>query len=161
MRFATEYIVLHEDGKMPSEESFCPSIWAIDESDIDGDYYYDGIDGRWTSLTITLDDNKGKSSSLDVNTYREHNRNYEPSVCEADDLKRYIQYRKEGRFNANEKIKNIKKLCITSLCFESTDIGCYEEFLDTVYKFLKATEGCVVNFGELDADRFKEKYLSA
>jgi len=53
MKIATEFLILHEDGPMPSEEKFCPSLWKNENSDINGDYYYDNIDGRWTNLSIS------------------------------------------------------------------------------------------------------------
>jgi hypothetical protein len=159
MKIVTEFLVLHEDGEMPNEEKLCPSIWQDESMDSEGDYYYDSIDGRWTHLTVSRVLTNGKKSILEVNTYREKNRNYDPGICEVDDLKRYIQYRNEGRYDSNSNINGIKDLCITSLSFETYDLEGYEEFLKTVYYFLNYTAGIIVNHKEMDAASFKSEYF--
>ena len=159
MKIATEFLILHEDGVMPPEEKFCPSLWRHEDSEIDGDYYYDGIDGRWTSLSISIDAEEHKDTVLDINVYRQNNRNYEPSICEADDLKRYIQYRREGRYVGNATISKIKNMCITSMCIETYSVDRYDEFLRTVLFFLDFSGGILVNYGELDALSFKQEFI--
>jgi len=159
MKIATEFLILHEDGPMPSEEKFCPSLWKNENSDINGDYYYDNIDGRWTNLSISENIEEDKNTVLDINIYRENNRNYESGICEADDLKRYIQYRKEKRYIGNANISSINNLCITSMCFQTYKIDSYDEFLRTVLFFLNFSNGVLVNYGELDAASFKKKFI--
>jgi hypothetical protein len=159
MKIATEFLILHEDGTMPSEEKFCPSLWECEDSEIDGDYYYDDIDGRWTNLSISKNIDESRHTVLEVNVYRENNRNYEPSICEADDLKRYIQYRKEGRYSENKIICKINNLCVTSMCFETCVHDDYEEFLRTVLFFLNFSGGVLVNYGELDGASFEQEFI--
>jgi hypothetical protein len=159
MKIFTEFIVLHEDGPMPNEEMFCPSFWKAKEFDADGDYYYDDIDGRWTNVEITKRYTSGNDSSLDVNVYRQNNRNYEPSVQEVEDLKRYVEYKMNGRYSYNHLISGIKNLCVTSLFFESYSIDDYQAFLKSVYSFLEYSNGVLINCKELDAVSFKEEFI--
>ncbi|MBU2713082.1 hypothetical protein [Zooshikella harenae] len=159
MKIATEFIILHEDGEMPKEEQFCPSLWLGDDYDSDGDYYYDHIDGRWTSLLIKKKEENEKNTVLEVSVYREKNRDYDPSVLEVDDLKRFITYRNNGRYSMNSEICSISNLCITSIRFETHSIMHYQEFLSTVFFFLNYTRGILINFDELNADGFKRKFI--
>jgi hypothetical protein len=160
MKIITEFIVLHEDFKMPDEEKFCPSFWGSEDYDSDGDYYYDNINGRWTNLEIAKRQLDGKESSLKVNVYWEFDRLYEPSLLEADDLKRFIDYTRQGRYSDNEVISGIERLGVTSFSFETHSLVDYEEFLCTVYFYLNYTKGILVNFKDLDAIGFKHEFLS-
>ncbi|MBU6951274.1 hypothetical protein [Hahella sp. HN01] len=160
MKIATEFIVLHKDQKMPEEEMFCASLWRADDTDSDGDYYYYNINGRWTSLSITKREPDGKESSLSVSVYWEFDRLYEPAILEDDDLKRFIDYKHQGRYADVKAISDIEKLGVTSLSFETYSLVDYEEFLRTVYFYLDYTKGILVNFKGFNAERFKEEFLS-
>lgn len=153
MKVFTEFIILHEDIVMPDEENFCPSLWIHNDSDFEGDYYYDGIGGRWTHLEIS---NKGVV--LSVNVYRGQNRNYDPGIFEVKELKRFIGYKESGRYKESENIKNT---CVTSFFFETSDVSrYYPEFLETVLYFLNYSDGLIVNCGVLDKNSFRKEFLS-
>lgn len=159
MKIYSEFIVLHEDGPMPAEENFCPSFWQAPSFDADGDYYYDGIDGRWTNLQITKELDGGAKSTLRVDTYREH-RLYDPSILEVADLQRYIDYVHNGRYQANQQITALNSLAVTSLIIETGTLQDYAEYLKTIHFFLVYTQGIVVSPREMDADAFQVEFLS-
>ncbi len=155
MKIFSEMIVIHEDVAMPEEQRFMPSFWATDDFDSDGDYYYDGIDGRWTTLRITQRLPDGRSV-LEVDTFREQ-RNYDPALQEAADLERYIVYWRAGRYQ--RAASHIQRPAVTSLRIETPHLADYREFLETVAFFLAHGNGIVANFKELDATRFRTEFL--
>jgi hypothetical protein len=159
MKITAEFIVLHDDGPMPEEDKFCPSFWQSKKFDSDGDYYYENIDGRWTNLEMTKLESNDKNSMLVVNTYREKNRNYEPATYEIADLKRYVDYKLEGRYLSDAVINGIRNLSVTSLFFETYNLEDYQEFLKTVHFFLGYSKGVLVNFNHLDASSFYTEFL--
>lgn len=155
MKIFSEMIIIHEDVAMPKEERFMPSFWTADDFDSDGDYYYDGIDGRWTTLRITKRLPDGQSV-LEVDTFREK-RNYDPAIQEAADLERYIVYWRAGRYQ--RAAPHIQSPAVTSLRIETRHLADYREFLETVAFFLAHGNGIVANFKELDAARFHTEFL--
>ena len=159
MRIYTELIVLYEDAPMPAEESFCPSIWQAADFDSDGDYYATGVEGRWTQLELTRREEGAPESTLGIYSYRENNA-YEPGLQEIVDLRRYIDYHRQGRYQHEGPIAHIESLAVTSLCFDTPSVKDYREFLETVYRFLEAMSGHVVNYAPiLDAAAFKDHFL--
>jgi hypothetical protein len=155
MKIFSEMIVLHEDVVMPEEGRFVPSFWLSNDFDSDGDYYYEGIDGRWTTLRITKRAPDGKSM-LEVDTFREK-RLYNPGLQEAADLERYITYWRAGRYR--EGASHIQNPAVTSLRIEAHLLADYREFLETVAFFLAHSKGIVANFKELDAAQFRAEFL--
>lgn len=143
---------------MPNEERFCPSFWKAEDFDSDGDYYYNGIDGRWTTLEITRRADED-DSILRVYTYREH-RKYEPGIQEIVDLKRYLDYKAEGRYRHAPSVDGIKDAAVTSLSIETRRLSDYREFLETVHFFLEHTKGLLVNYKDLSADEFRDEFLA-
>ncbi|MCG8421207.1 MAG: hypothetical protein MJE77_25070 [Proteobacteria bacterium] len=159
MRLYTEFIVLYEDMPMPTEEMFCPSFWKADDFDAGGDYYAEGIDGRWTHLELTRRQKGAPESTLGVYTHREKNI-IESGLQETADLQRYIDYKTQGRYRYEEPLAQIQSLAVTSLCFDTPSVEDYREFLTTVHNFLLATKGQIINYSEiLDAELFAERFL--
>jgi hypothetical protein len=157
MKIFSEMIVLHEDVVMPSEESFMPSFWASDSFDSDGDYYYDNIDGRWTTLHLARRLRDDQVSVLEVGTFREQ-RKYDPAIQEVADLERYIGYWKAGRYARTAP--HIQTPAVTSLTIETHLVADYREFLEAVASFLAHTKGIVANFREIDAAKFIAEFLA-
>lgn len=141
---------------MPNEEKFCPSFWRAEEFEADGDYYYDNIKGQWTNIEITKRSSLSNDSTLGS---RQKNRNYEPSIQEVEDLRRYIDYKLEGRYSHDSLINEIEDICVISLCFETYNIEDYKEFLYSVYRFLNFSNGVLANWRELDALSFKKEFV--
>jgi hypothetical protein len=156
MKIFSEFVVLHEDGPMPSEDRFCPSFWAAEDFDSDGDYYYKEIEGRWTTLQIKKRLPGDRNSLLEVCTFRE-NRKYDPAVLEVADLQRYIDYWAAGRYR--ERAGGIQSPAVTWLRIETFLIADYREFLATVHFFLEYTKGILVSFKELNAQQFRDEFL--
>ncbi len=160
MKYFTEFIIYHDDMSMPKEEKFCPLLWKAEDFDSDGDFYYDNIEGRWTQLELESKEDNDLNSILNVYVYREFNRNYEPSISDISDLKRFIDYKKRGDFDHNISISKIKKPAIASFRFETFSIDHYRDFLSTIHFFLKYSGGCIVNHSHLpNADEFVEEFL--
>lgn len=139
---------------MPDVRSFCPSLWQSADHDAGGDYYYDGIEGRWSSLSLTT-----PRSSFVLGTFREK-RLYDPGIAEVADLQRYIDYRNDGRYQTNPAIAAIQSVAVTSLTIETLDPGHYREFLESAASFLEHTGGRLVNLRELDAASFRAEFLT-
>jgi hypothetical protein len=162
MRIFSEFIVLHEDGPMPEPEQFCPSFWRAEHTDSDGDYYYDGIAGRWTDLQITREQPRGSDRArLTVKTYYANNRLYEPGDANTDDLRRFLDYLARGRFRAVPAVTAIRSPAVTEIRLETLDFADYREFLESVHGFLVHSHGVVVNIGDLDAAGFRAEFLDA
>jgi hypothetical protein len=157
MKIVSEMIVLHEDAAMPGEQTFVPSFWATDDFDSDGDYYYDGIDGRWTTLRIAKRTPEG-DSVFEVDTFREK-REYDPGVQEVADLARYLEYWNAGRYRV--AAGHIVTPAVTWLRIETPHLADYREFLETVAAFLAHGRGIVVSFKELDAARFRAELIDS
>jgi len=160
MRLFSEFIVLYEDGPMPEAESLCPSIWKGEDFDSEGDFYAQGIAGRWSYLALTRRGGGLSTSSLMVRTYYANNRPYEPAQLETHDLKRYLEYREQGRFCALPAITAIRSPAVTSLSLETLSVDDYREFLETVHAFLQRSRGTLVNVRELDASQFGAEFLA-
>ena len=156
MRLFSEFIVLYEDGPMPEAESLCPSIWKGEDFDSEGDFYAQGIAGRWSYLELA----RRGASWLTVRTYYANNRPYEPAQLETHDLKRYLEYREQGRFYALPAIAAIRSPAVTSLSLETLSIDDYREFLETVHAFLQRSRGILVNVRDLDASQFHAEFLA-
>ncbi|HEX3762054.1 MAG TPA: hypothetical protein VHW23_25310 [Kofleriaceae bacterium] len=161
MRIFSEFIVLHEDGPMPDAEQFCPSFWRAEDFDSDGDFYYDGIAGRWTRLELTTRTHGNDRSRLVVQTYYANNRLYEPGNAETADLARFVDYLAHGRFAALPAAAALRSPAVTSLSLETPDVADYREFLDTVYGFLVHSRGFLANVRDLDAAAFRAEFLEA
>jgi hypothetical protein len=160
MRFFTEFVVLHEDGPMPEAETLCPSFWAGEDFDSDGDFYANGIAGRWTHLELTRRESGQFRSQLVVRTYYANNRLYEPAHLETHDLKRYIDYKDQGRFDGVPRVGAIQSPAVTSLSLETIALDDYGEFLGTVHAFLQRANGVLVNVRDLDAAGFRLEFLA-
>lgn len=160
MKFLTEIIVLYDDVDMPSEDMFCPSFWASERFDSDGDFYFDGAEKCWTNLQLEKQYKDSDSSYFVLNVYREKNRQFGPAVMEAADLARYIDYKDAGRYAGDDRIENAANLAVASLSIRTVLVEDYKEYLETVYEFLRVTNGMTANlYTDLDADEFLEKII--
>ncbi len=161
MRFYSEFIVLYEDQPMPPVEELCPSLWAAADFDADGDYYAEGIDGRWTDLEVRRREPGRPRTVLGVHTHRERGP-YTSGLTDTVDLQRYIDYRNDGRYDHDDEgVRDIQTAAVTMLCLDSSSVEDYREFLETVRHFLEQTGGTLVNCGQLlDAAGFAEHYLT-
>lgn len=158
MQIYTEFIVLYADRAMPSEEKFCPSFWQAENSRHEGDYYYDNIDGRWTTLELTKVYDGGQESTLEMDILRTK-RLYEPASLEAADLGRFFDYRREGRYDRHGAIKVAEVLATASLAVLASNSEDYREYLHTVGFFLDYTSGILVNHMEHDGASFRKCFL--
>ena len=159
MKIFTELIVFHQDMPMPEEGKFCPALWAAEDFDSDGDYYYDNIEGRWTQLEIVTRYKDGRNSKLEIDIYRENNQNYKPRF-EAELLAQYIQLQEQGYFDLSEGVGAIKNAAVASFKFETFRTEHYQDFLNSVHYFLDYSKGYIVNNGMcLSAGEFAEDFL--
>lgn len=157
MKIHTEFIVLYPDQAMPSEESFCPSFWQAEDFDAEGNYYFEGIDGRWTDLEITRKEAGKPESTLTVYTHRQ-NGPIESGLLEVEDLGRYVTYAQEDRYGSD--LQGIDNPAVTALAITTPSTDDYREFLETVHRFMAHTGASLVNYPEvLDASEFKEFFL--
>ena len=160
MRIYTNFIIMYEDMKLPDATQFCPFMWQKEGFDADGDYYYDNQEGKWSQLSIYINepDDENSKTILNVNTHREHNK-YEHPIMEVNDLQRYIDYHKAGRYEYDEDMARLNNLAITSLEFWTDYTIYYEEFLKTTLSFLEHTKGFIVNMNDINAQEFKAEFL--
>lgn len=159
MKILTEFIIYHEDISMPPEEKLCPLLWQSTDFDSDGDFYYDNIDQRWTQLELESIVPDELNSKLTVYVYREHDRNYEPSILEIIQLRRYVEYQKKGQYEDSPVISNIQKPAVASFQFETCSLEHYKDFLKTIHYFLSFSKGCLVNHLQYNADEFAKDFL--
>lgn len=160
MLFLCEIIILYDDIDLPDAGVFCPSYWEAEHFDSDGDFYYYGIESRWTNLELLKFYGDQEQSSFDVNVYREKNRLYEPGILEASDLSRYIDYKNQGRYKYVDSIHQASNLCVASLCVETSRIEDYREFLMAVHTFLAHTHGRTTNLNQYyAADAFMTEVI--
>jgi hypothetical protein len=159
MKFFSEVIVLYDDVDMPSESKFCPSFWQAERFDSDGDYYWDGMSARWTSLKLSKIYKDDSESSFELNVYREKNREFEPGVEEVNDLARYVGYKDEGRYARVDKINNAGNLCVASLSIMTGTVEDYREYLEATHFFLIHTSGIAANLCGFDAKMFAAEFL--
>jgi hypothetical protein len=158
MRFFTELVVVGADSPHPSEDLFCPSFWSSDEFDSDGDFYYDGIDGRWTVLELRRTPAGVRGSSLEVYTFREQ-RFYEPGHGGVAVLARTLEDVRSGAYADDDRIAALAQVAVTSLSIETGSVEDYREYLETVAMFLEHSAGVTVGRFRLDATGFREAFL--
>lgn len=158
MKIFTEFTVLYPDQPMPVEERFCPSFWEGEDVEAEGNYYFEGIDGRWTDLELSNKVDGQLLSTLTVHSHRSEGP-FDSSHEKALDLQRYLDYHTEGRYQ-NEPPQDWKNLAVTTLIFETISEADYKEFLGTVQDFLEATGGITVNTNVwMDAEAFRKSFL--
>ena len=155
-----QIIVLYDHVDMPSEKMFCPSFWAAEDFDSDGDFYYEGVEKFWTKLELEKKYSENDSSLFSIDVWRERNRLYDPGTSEVADLARYVDYRDEGRYFDVHQIAEAKNLCVASLVIETRQVQDYREFLLSVYEFLRVTNGMTSNLSmNLDAGEFLNRFI--
>lgn len=158
MKLFTELVVVAPDSPHPAEEKFCPSFWEEEDFDSDGDYYYDGIEGRWTMLELRKKVPDSIDSYLEVYTFREE-RFYDPGLESVAKLERILDDVKAGRYANNETISAMKDIAVTSLSIQTALIDDYREYLETVEMFLAHSGGVTVGRFVLDAATFRKAFL--
>lgn len=158
MKLFTEFLVVAPDSPHPTEEKFCPSFWEAQDFDSDGDFYYDGIDGRWTMLQLRRKVSGSVVSYLEVYTFRER-RFYDPGIESVATLERTLDDVKAGRYTDNEAISAMRDIAVTSLTIQTVLIDDYREYLETVAMFLAHSGGVTVGRFELDVDGFRQEFL--
>jgi|GEM_PF-840164 len=160
MLLFTELVVVAPDGPHPDAESFWPSVWAGEEFDSDGDFYYDGIDGRWTMLELRTKVAGAADSVLEVYTFRER-RNYDPGLDDVARLERTLDDVKAGRWADDATISAMTEVAVTSLTVRTTSTDHYREYLESVAMFLDHSGGVTVGRLVLDAAGFRRTFLDA
>jgi hypothetical protein len=158
MKLFTELLVVAPDSPHPSAEKFCPSFWEGEDFDSDGDFYYDGIDGRWTMLQLRKKISGSMDSYLEVYTFREQ-QFYDPGIESVATLERTLDDVKAGKYADNGTISAMKDIAVTSLTIQTRLIDDYREYLETVAMFLTHSGGVTVGRFELDADAFRHAFL--
>ena len=158
MHLFTELIVLYPEADLPPEERFFPDFWKHPELEIEGNYYFNGAEGKWTELSISVPlVSEGRSTCM-AYSYRKDNI-YASGMAEIDDLKRYLNYYEEGRY-AGEGLDEAESVAVTALIFDSPSLDHYRLFLETAAWFLGKMQGRLVNYSELlDEKEFRERFL--
>ena len=139
-------IILHLDTSMPSESLFMPSFWEMDDYYVQGDYYYEGIENRWTELTLkTREETEENNTLFELLCFRE-NRNYEPGLQEIYDLHKYIDNFRNGDYKhiSEDLLDKNKYLAVSALSIHTNNPGRVSEFKDTVSMFLKNMNGFII-----------------
>ncbi|WP_315094451.1 hypothetical protein [uncultured Cellulomonas sp.] len=160
MLLYTELVVVAPDVPHPDAESFWPALWESGDLDSDGDFYYDGIDGRWTTLELRTKVPGAADSVLEVYTFRER-RLFETGLESVARLGRTLDDVKAGRWAENATIAAMTDVAVTSLSIRTTSTEHYRAYLESVEMFLTHSGGVTVGRFELDADGFRDTFLRA
>jgi hypothetical protein len=158
MLLYTELVVVGPDVPHPEAESFWPALWEGDDFDSDGDFYYDGIGGRWTTLALRTKVPGAAHSVLEVYTFRQQ-RLYETGLESVDRLGRTLADVKAGRWADNATIAAMTDVAVTSLSIQTSLMEHYRAYLESVEMFLAHSGGVTVGRFELDAEGFRDTFL--
>ena len=151
-----ELVVMHADGPMPDEAMFCPSIWRTEDFDSDGDFYADGLGGRWTQLQLARRVRGERATVLTVSVLRDP-RPFQPWLV--IDLQGFVDRQRAGGYGHVAALAGLRDLAVTALVIETDDAADHREFLESAHRFLRFTGGWLVAPIELDADGFAARYL--
>ncbi|QHT56704.1 hypothetical protein GXP71_11865 [Cellulomonas sp. H30R-01] len=160
MLLYTELVVVAPDVAHPEAEAFWPAVWESEDFDSDGDFYYDGIDGRWTTLELRTKVAGSAPSVLEVYTFRER-RLYGTGLESVARLERTLDDVKAGRWADNPAVAAMTEVAVTSLAVQTTSTEHYRAYLEAVEMFLAHAGGTTVGRFELDAAAFHERFLRA
>jgi len=158
MIYYSTFIVIYEDTDLPEVEFFCPSLWEIEDIKITGDYYYTNAERRWNMLDLIKRDKEEMYMGFALDIYRKES--LISKTMEVDALKEYVR-QFENNWFAHDHFKTIKIPAVAQLTFVSDSLQEYEDFLDTTYRFLEHTSGCIINVlaQEYDAAEFHSLFI--
>lgn len=156
MRYFTQFSILHQNIPYPEAGFFCPFIWESGNFDSDGNDYFDGTEGFYTDLTLSLYGDE--IANFELFAFRE-GRGWAPPTLEAEWLGQHCQHFRNGQYGDYPHISLNHDLAVVVLQFETDQPRFYREYLYTVYEFLKFSKGVLLNRYVDGAEDFKAQFL--
>lgn len=129
---------------MPREDDLYPFVYdSKTEFGKNCDYYFEGIDGRWTNLEIYQSDRVSgiPESTFSVNVYYAKNQNYESCANNITTLKAIAS----SLCKETLEEKNINNIAVGSIGISTSSTKIYKMFLHKVLFLLNHTRGFIVN----------------